>query len=222
MELRVLGPIELWVDGREVTPTSPNQRRVLAVLAAHPDDQVRIDTLIEALWGDDPPPSAERTLRSYVSRLRSATGPSIVASAGGFTLRTTALAVDAADVESEVSAARLQDPAEAARTLDAALRRWRGDAFGALAELDAVAAAARALEQRRLGARHDLAEAQRRSGDLGAAVASAEALLAESPLGEGAWETLIRGLTGAVEDLVGEQLGAERRVEFVGGGHVAS
>ena len=86
MDIRVLGPIEVYVDGKDVTPTSPNQRTVLAVLAAHPDHHVRADTLIDALWGSDPPPSADRTLRSYVSRLRAVVGGCIVASRGGFCL----------------------------------------------------------------------------------------------------------------------------------------
>ena len=62
MHIRVLGPLEAFADGTDVTPTSPNQRTVLAVLAAHPDQHVRADTLIDALWGSDPPPTADRTL----------------------------------------------------------------------------------------------------------------------------------------------------------------
>ena len=80
MHIRVLGPLEAFADGTDVTPTSPNQRTVLAVLAAHPDRHVRADTLIDALWGSDPPPTADRTLRSYVSRLRAVVGSCIVAS----------------------------------------------------------------------------------------------------------------------------------------------
>jgi len=72
MDIRVLGPIQVLVDGKDVTPTSPNQCTVLAVLAAHPDHHVSTDTLVDALWGCEPPPSADHTLRSYVSRLRAA------------------------------------------------------------------------------------------------------------------------------------------------------
>jgi DNA-binding SARP family transcriptional activator len=60
MDIRVLGPLEVYADRTDVTPTSPNQRTVLAVLAAHPDRHVRVDTLIDAFWGPDPPPSARR------------------------------------------------------------------------------------------------------------------------------------------------------------------
>ena len=37
-------PFEVYVDGDDVTPTSPNQRILLGVLAAHPDRHVRLDT----------------------------------------------------------------------------------------------------------------------------------------------------------------------------------
>ena len=72
----------------------PSQCTVLAVLAAHPDHHVRADMLIDALWGPDPPPSADRTLRSYVSRLRAVVGGCIVASRGGFCLRTIDIHLD--------------------------------------------------------------------------------------------------------------------------------
>jgi DNA-binding SARP family transcriptional activator len=67
MDIRVLGPLEAFADGTDVTPTSPNQRTVLAVLAAHPDQHVRADTLIDALWGSDPPPTAERVFMSAIA-----------------------------------------------------------------------------------------------------------------------------------------------------------
>ena len=110
MDVRVLGPIEVHVDGRDLTPTSPNQRIILGVLAARPDQHVRADTLIDALWGVDPPPSAEKTLRSYVSRLRAVMGRSIVASGGGFCLRTNDIRLDSAEFEHLVTSAKLLAP----------------------------------------------------------------------------------------------------------------
>src|SRR6185369_6795147 len=98
MHIRVLGPLEAFANGTDVTPSSPNQRTVLAVLAAHPDQHVRADTLIDALWGSDPPPSADRTLRSYVSRLRAVVGSCIVASRGGFCLCTSDIRLDSSEL----------------------------------------------------------------------------------------------------------------------------
>lgn len=106
MDLRVLGPIEVHVDGNDVTPTSPNQRIILAVLAAHRDHHVRADTLVDAIWEVDPPPSAERTLRSYISRLRGVMGDSIIASGGGFCLRTDGICLDSAEFEGRLACLR--------------------------------------------------------------------------------------------------------------------
>ena len=197
MDIRVLGPIQVLVDGKDVTPTSPNQCTVLAVLAAHPDHHVSTDTLVDALWGCEPPPSADRTLRSYVSRLRAAAGGCIVASRGGFSLCTNEIQLDSADFERRVASAKLFAPPAAAELLRSALGLWRGCAFGELADLAAVCAQARALEQLRIGARAQLADALLKSAEFPAAIAAAEALLAELPLDEHAWELLIRSLSGA-------------------------
>ena len=144
MDIRVLGPLEAYADGTDVTPTSPNQRTVLAVLAAHPDRHVRADTLIDALWGSDPPPTAERTLRSYVSRLRAVVGSCIVAGRGGFCLSTDDVRLDSIEFERLVAPAKLLAPMAAADALRSALALWHGQAFGELADLDAVCAQARA------------------------------------------------------------------------------
>ena len=195
MDIRVLGPLEAYADGTDVTPTSPSQRSVLAVLAAHPDHHVRADTLIDALWGSDPPPSAERTLRSYVSRLRAVVGGCIVASRGGFCLRTNDIHLDSMEFERRVASAELLAPSAAAAALRSAIDLWHGPAFGELADLEPVCPQARALEQLRIGAREQLADALVRSGQFAPAIAEAEALLAELPLDECAWEVLIRALS---------------------------
>ena len=197
MEVLVLGPIEVHVDGRDVTPTSPNQRTILAVLAAHPDHHVRVDTLIDALWGADPPPSADRTLRSYVSRLRAVMGEFIVASGGGFCLRTKDIGLDSTEFEHRITSAKMLAPPAAADTLRSAIELWHGCAFGELADVEAVCAQARALEQLKVGAREQLADALLRCGEFASAIAEAEALLVELPLDEFAWETLIRALSAS-------------------------
>lgn len=196
MDIRVLGSLSAFADGADVTPTSPNQRTVLAVLAAHPDQHVRADTLIDALWGANPPPTAARTLRSYISRLRSALGNCIVAGRGGFGLSTDDIRLDSIEFERRVAEAKSLAPPAAADALRSALDLWHGHAFGELADLDAVCAQARAAEQLRIGAREQLADALLKSGEYAAGVAEAESLLAELPLDERAWELLIRALNG--------------------------
>src|SRR4051812_37261965 len=72
MEIVVLGSIAVRVDGREVPVGGPRQRRLLAALVRADGRVVPTGQLADAVWGDesDPPAAGERTLQSYVSRLR--------------------------------------------------------------------------------------------------------------------------------------------------------
>jgi predicted ATPase/DNA-binding SARP family transcriptional activator len=137
---RVLGPLEAWVHGVPVPLAGHKQRTVLAVLVLHVNQVVSTDRLIDVLWGEHPPLTAEGTLRGYVSRLRSslrraggtAAEPLIVNRPPGYVLNLPEDAIDAATFErlSMDGRARLEDhPAEAARSLRAALQLWRGPAY---------------------------------------------------------------------------------------------
>ena len=132
-----------------------------------------------------------------MSRLRAVVGGAIVASGGGFSLRTNDIRLDSAEFEQHVASAALLTPRAAADTLRSAIDLWYGSAFGELADIEAVCATARALEQLKVGARERLADALLRCGEFASAIAEAEALLADLPLDESAWETLIRALSGS-------------------------
>ncbi|WP_285750694.1 BTAD domain-containing putative transcriptional regulator [Lentzea sp. NBRC 105346] len=69
MEIRLLGTVEAFADGRPVRLGPPQQRLVLAVLATHAGRVVPAETLIDRVW-DSAPHGARRTLHVYVSRLR--------------------------------------------------------------------------------------------------------------------------------------------------------
>ena len=71
MDFRLLGPFEVWRDGAPLSLGGRRQRAVLALLAMHVGTVVSTDRIVEEIWADAPPPSALRTLHSYVSRLRS-------------------------------------------------------------------------------------------------------------------------------------------------------
>ena len=65
----MLGP--LTVDGN-AAGLAPRDRVVLEALAVHPGDVVSAERLAEALWGEQPPASAAKSLQVHVSRLRRA------------------------------------------------------------------------------------------------------------------------------------------------------
>jgi DNA-binding SARP family transcriptional activator len=88
-------------------------------------------TNCEALWDGAPPASALASLQAYVSRLRKALGPGVLAStATGYRLEEVAVAVDAEEFrDAVVQAGGLGGrPAAMVRVLAPALRLWRGPA----------------------------------------------------------------------------------------------
>src|SRR5688572_21135643 len=101
-DVRLLGPIELTLDGRCVEVGAAKQRAVLAILALRPNAVVGVDELIGGLWGDEPPATAVKLIQQYVSQLRKllAGGDAqIVTHARGYELRARPDAVDVASFE---------------------------------------------------------------------------------------------------------------------------
>ncbi|WP_199827004.1 AfsR/SARP family transcriptional regulator, partial [Streptomyces sp. WM6378] len=70
MDIDVLGPLGVRVNGVGVMPSAPKPRKVLALLALHVDRVVPVGLLVEELWGERPPRSARTTLQTYVLQLR--------------------------------------------------------------------------------------------------------------------------------------------------------
>src|SRR3954463_14767408 len=72
LEYRILGALEVAVDGTVVPVGGSRERALLALLLLRANQVVPADTLVEQLWGGRPTEAAENTLRVYVSRLRKA------------------------------------------------------------------------------------------------------------------------------------------------------
>ena len=66
----VLGPLQMTVDGANVSLGTPKQRAVLAMLVINRNRPVGIESLINAAWEQWPPAEARTSLHSYVSNLR--------------------------------------------------------------------------------------------------------------------------------------------------------
>lgn len=196
MQLRVLGPLELVdAEGRAVALGGPKERRLLAALVVRVGQPVSEARLCDALWGDQPPPTATKTLQSYVSRLRRVlgTGPNLRIDSveTGYALRAAPEAVDVLVVEGTLAAAR---SAVAALEWDRAValfreaeRVWRGPVLGDLAvEPFALAEAAR-LEELRLAVLEERIDAELALGRHATAVPELDALTGQFPLRERLW-----------------------------------
>ncbi|GAB1823443.1 AfsR/SARP family transcriptional regulator [Herbidospora sp. RD11066] len=157
MRLRVLGPLEITVDGAPVPLRSEKQRLLLALLIGNANAPTAGSRLIGALW-EDPPASAHENLRLYVYHLRKALGDRdrVVRHPSGYALSVGAGELDAADFEAlTAEGARAMnggEPAAGRRLLAKALELWRGPAYGNLADHPAIWPAATRLEEARLRA----------------------------------------------------------------------
>ena len=193
--VRVLGSIEVEVDSAPVVLASPSERRIVAAFVTGGGIAGR-DRLIDALWGDDPPPSALRSLQTYISRLRHSLGSHrIETRPPGWVLH--ADLVDVRDFERLVAEARALPAAQSVAAFDEALAWWRGAAYEEFAVERFARGEARRLEELRLAARVDRADALLMADAVADSVAALEALVTEEPLHEPAWELLVRGLAAA-------------------------
>ena len=74
MEFRILGVLEVVEDGRTLDIGGPRQRAVLGVLALNANHVVSRDRLIDELWRESPPATAQTALQVHLSQLRKALG----------------------------------------------------------------------------------------------------------------------------------------------------
>ena len=194
MRFHVLGPVEVAADERRLRIDSARQRVLLAVLLIAHGQRVSVDRLIDALWPEEPPVSARRSLHSHVSRLRrglvvgtGSTLDTIITEQAGYRLDLDRHELDAATFASELRTAQASlttDPHHAARLLDDALGRWRGPAFGELTDHPAVRSEAVRLDRLRAVAVGDRIDALLAAGEHRSVTGELEAAVAGDPLAE--------------------------------------
>ena len=127
--VRLLGPVEVVVDGAARPVQGSRRKAVLAVLALRAGEVVSTERLVELVWNGDPPPTATTTLQNHVSYLRGLLGgrSTIVARAPGYMLDLGPEATDVEAAERLIRTARhAADPAERVGTLGAVVGMWRG------------------------------------------------------------------------------------------------
>jgi len=131
-QFRLLGPMEVRLDGSAVVLRAGKHRALLAALLLRPNRVVPVTELVEHVWGDTPPARTRGAVQTYVMRLRAALGdPSLIQTAAdGYRMRVDPLAVDVhrfADATARGRAAVASDDLVTARKAFAeALELWRG------------------------------------------------------------------------------------------------
>jgi predicted ATPase/DNA-binding SARP family transcriptional activator len=167
----------------------PRPRTLLAALLLAANRTVSAERLIDAVWGESPPPSAGHALSVYVSALRKTFGDgNLRREASGYVLKVDPQRLDAIRFEALLALGQRQleqgRAARAAETLREALALWRGPALGDLAFLEFARLEAERLEELRLVAQEARIEAELALGRHEQLVAELEPLVAEHPLRE--------------------------------------
>ncbi|WP_406728616.1 AfsR/SARP family transcriptional regulator [Streptomyces sp. GD-15H] len=199
MDIRLLGALEATEGGRSLLPTAGKPRQVFGLLAVHPRQLVPVSALIEELWGDGPPRSAQSTLQTYILQLRKLLGaalPDGVEEAkrvlttryGGYLLDVVPETVDACAFDLRAACGRQAleagDWARAAQDLSRALELWRGRALADVPIGRRLAVEVTRLEQFRLSVLEGRIEADLALGRHQSLLSELAALTARHPLHE--------------------------------------
>jgi DNA-binding SARP family transcriptional activator len=190
LDFRLLGPLEVvGDDGHGVSVGKGRQRALLALLILRANELLATDRLVEELWGESPPPTAQRMLHNQVSALRRALGRNgrLETLGSGYRLNVHPGERDVDRFEELMAIGRARmdvDPDGAAESFRQALELWRGPPLADLSyERFAQIEVAR-LEERRWAAFEARVEAELALGRHADLVSELEAAVAEQPLRE--------------------------------------
>jgi DNA-binding SARP family transcriptional activator/pimeloyl-ACP methyl ester carboxylesterase len=175
------------------------ERSLLAALALRAGSVVATDALITALWGEDPPPAARKTLQTYVWNLRQALGNETISTQpAGYMLCVDPASVDItcfrALIREGDAAMRQGSVAQARAAYGEALSLWRGEPFAGVAQHSGLAGEAVRLEQEHLSALEARVAADLADGRHAELVGELEGLVQEHPLREKLWAHLMVAL----------------------------
>lgn len=219
----VLGPLLMTTHGVRVALGPPKQRAVLGMLVLNRNRPVSVDSLINAVWDQDPVPAARTSIQSHISTLRG-----LIRSAGANPLAVLAsappgyqLSVDETDCDlgrflaektAGVQAAAAGRFDEASNRLSIALSEWRGPVLDDLRDFAFVDSFATMLFEEKVAAHTIRAQAEIACGRAGHVIGELEVLTAENPYREPLWAQLITAYY--VTERQSDALGAYRRLKM--------
>ena len=205
-----LGPLEVSVGDSREPIRGRRPTAILTLLAIHANHPVPVDSLVDALWGDEPSAGASSTLDSHVFRLRKQLEPSRATGAAPSVLLKQddafRLVVAADELDSSTFATRLDEAGAAAaagrfdeclRLCDEALALWRGTLGGVAAEAEWAQAWRAGMAELRAQLHERRLDALIRSGRPERALPAFDALIRETPYREHLHALRMEACTGA-------------------------
>ena len=184
VRISLLGGVRVHIgDGGLVDPLPRKCQELLAALALDPGSAITVGRLVSLIWGDDPPRTAEKTLQTYVARLRRELGSQAIIRTGA----AYRLDVDPASIDT----ARFRG-ALAIGNLDAALREWTGPPLAGI-DSEGLRPLVDALTEEWLEA-VELSLERSIETDPGSSVGRLTGLVADYPFREGLWALLMIAL----------------------------
>jgi DNA-binding SARP family transcriptional activator len=175
----------------------------LALLVIHANEVLSVDRIVDGLWGECPPVSAQSSLRYHMSKLRSSLGDAakhLVTRAPGYVLELEPEAVDVHRFEAMAAEGRgliAAEPERAARVLVDALAMWRGSPLADFTYETFARGEITRLEEFRLSVLEDRIDADLALARHRELVGELEALVGEHPLRERLWGQLMQALYGS-------------------------
>ena len=185
MDFRILGPLEVVDSGSALPLGGRNQRTLLALLLLHAGEVVSSDRMIDALWGEEAPRTAQTSIQNSISRLRKLLGSErLVTRSPGYELRLQDDLLDARRARELVGEARAAEPPERVRLMNEAEQLWRGPPLADFAYAGFAQAAIAQLEELRLGIVEERIDAELELGRDTELLGELEGLVADHPLRE--------------------------------------
>jgi len=193
VEFRILGPFEvLAAGGAALSLGSAQQRAVLALLVVRTPEPVSRDRLVDELWGERPPATAEHAVQVYVSGIRKvlrAGGDEVAvrSSSAGYALDVDPELVDARRFErvvGEGQRALASDPAHAGELFEQARSLWRGPPLAEFSQFEFARLEADRLEELHAAAVEGMVEARLGCDEQGEVIGQLTGLVAANPLRE--------------------------------------
>ena len=187
IDFQILGPLQIVEDGVPLRLGGPLPRALLAALLVETDRFVSRDRLIDELWGDEPPATAENAIQVQIAALRRLLPGRIATGGTAYRLAARPNEIDARRFELAAAEARdllERQPAMAASRLATALETWRGPALDGVVMGRMAAAEATRLDALRRAAQIERADACLALGENQTVVAELTGLVVGDPTDE--------------------------------------